>query len=238
MCTMSDVQSQGAAAAPQVRLGDVCRLAGDAQVSMTAGDRLLRKGPYPLYAENCATSGIDDYAIEAGGTVMVSAFGQVVDNFGHLIAYYEPGRCSATEHVHAFVPHDPADGRYLWRVLTTTPKAARLVTGTSQLRQVAGTSLLALSIPWPRRSVRDAYVDALDEMDRRARELADAVPQLLAEGDEAFARMVAPSGEKPSPPARWRPGARAPTSPPPTAGPTSPCASRARRAASAAATRR
>ena len=84
---MSDVQSQGAAAAPQVRLGDVCRLAGDAQVSMTAGDRLLRKGPYPLYAENCATSGIDDYAIEAGGTVMVSAFGQVVDNFGHLIAY-------------------------------------------------------------------------------------------------------------------------------------------------------
>lgn len=194
MCTMSDVQSQGAAAAPQVRLGDVCRLAGDAQVSMTAGDRLLRKGPYPLYAENCATSGIDDYAIEAGGTVMVSAFGQVVDNFGHLIAYYEPGRCSATEHVHAFVPHDPADGRYLWRVLTTTPKAARLVTGTSQLRQVAGTSLLALSIPWPRRSVRDAYVGALDEMDRRARELADAVPQLLAEGDEAFARMVAPSG--------------------------------------------
>lgn len=191
---MSDVQSRGVSEAPQARLGDVCRLAGDVQVSMAAGERLLCKGPYPLYAENCAVSGIDDYAIEAGGTVMVAALGQVLTNTGRLIAHYEPGRCSATEHVHAFVPHDPADGRYLWRVLTTTPKAAHLVTGTSQLRQVAGTSLLALSIPWPCRSVRDAYVDALDGMDLRARELADAVPRLLAEGDEVFARTVGASG--------------------------------------------
>ena len=101
-----------------VRVSDVARLAADARVSMAASDRLLHAGPYPLYAENCTPSGIDDYALEAGGTVMVGAYGQIISSTGHLMAFYEPGRCSATEHVHALVPHDPADARYLWRVLS------------------------------------------------------------------------------------------------------------------------
>ncbi len=197
MSTMSDVQTEGAkGAVGPVRLGDVCRLAGDRQLSLTAAERQARRGPYPLYAENCASSGIDEYAVDEGGAVMVSAFGQVLANTGHLIARYEPGPCAATEHVHALVPHDPADGRYLWRVLTTTPKAARLVTGTSQVRQISGSALLTLPIPWPCRATRDAYVDALDGMDRRAEELAALVPRLLAEGDEAFARMVLPSTDE------------------------------------------
>ena len=182
------------APAPQtVRVGDACRLAGDLQVSMSTAERLARKGPYPYYTENCAVVGIDDYAIEAGGTVMVPSFGQVLGASGRLLASYEPGRCTASEHVHALVPHDPTDGVYLWRVLTNSPRAARMVTGTSQLRQIAAAALLSVPIPWPCRSTRDAFVDGLDDYDRRSRELADLVPALLAEGDEAFARDVLPT---------------------------------------------
>lgn len=174
-----------------VRVSDVARLATNERVSMAASDRLLHAGPYPLYAENCTSSGIDDYALEAGGTVMVGAYGQIISSTGHLMAFYEPGRCSATEHVHALVPHDPADARYLWRVLSCSSKAPRLVSGTSQLRQLAGSALMSVPIPWPDRAIRDAFVERLDAFDRRSRELSERIPALLAEGDEAFANRMA-----------------------------------------------
>lgn len=195
---MTDFQN-GAASAPRAataRLGDVCRLAGDLQLSLPASQRIARKGPYPLYAENCVPIGIDEYAIDEGGAIMVSSFGQVLTSAGYLAAAYEPGRCSATEHVHALIPHDPADGRYIWRVLTTTPKAARMVTGTTQVRQISGSALLTVPIPWPERSVREAYVAALDAYDARAVELAEAVPRLFAQGDDAFARTVLAASDR------------------------------------------
>ena len=173
-----------------VRVADVARLATDERVSMQATDRLLHAGPYPLYAENCMVSGIDDYALEAGGTVLVGAYGQIIASDGFLMAFYEPGRCSATEHVHALVPHDPADALYLWRVLGGSSKAPRLVTGTSQLRQLGGSALLSVPIPWPERPIRDAFVQALDEADRRSQELAELTPSLLAAGDAAFRDIV------------------------------------------------
>lgn len=177
-----------------VRVGDVCRLAGDAQVTLSVSERNLRKGPYPLYAENCTKTGIDDYALEEGGTVLVGAVGQIVTSKGTLGALLECGRCSASEHVHALVPHDPDDARYLWRVLATSPHAAPRVMGTSQLRQLGATSLLSLPIPWPERALRQGYVERLEAFERRASELAERVPELLAQGDEAFARTVAASG--------------------------------------------
>lgn len=186
----------GLPAAPTVRLGEVCRLAGERQLSLSAAERLARQGPYPLYAENCSVSYIDEYALEEGGTVLVPAIGQVVSNEGVLCAVYEPGRCAATEHVHALVPHDPADGRYLWRVLSTSPRASRMVTGTSQVRQIGGPSLLATAVPWPDARRRAAFVEALDACDRRRGELGRAVPDLLAEGDAAFARIVAASTDE------------------------------------------
>ena len=155
------------ASVPTVRLGDVCRLAGDLQLDVSVTERPLRRGPYPHYTENCASVGLDDYAIEAGGTVMLPAYGQIVTPSGALIARLEEGRCSAGRAVHALVPHDPRDARYLWRVLTTSPKAIRAVEGTSMVRMLSVPALLALPVPWPSRAVREAYVAALDELDAR-----------------------------------------------------------------------
>lgn len=194
---MSDKPQEGAAPAkmPEVRVGDVCRLAGDLQESLPASERILRKGPYPYYVENGAVSRLEDYAVEAGGAVMVPAVGSVLSARGFLTASYEEGRCAASEHVHALIPHDPADGRYLWRVLTNSRRAASMVTGTSQLRQLGAGALLATRIPWPAREARDAFVRGIDEYDRRIAELADLVPALLREGDEAFAAALGASGE-------------------------------------------
>ncbi|MBR2834919.1 MAG: hypothetical protein IKE43_04300 [Coriobacteriales bacterium] len=79
-----------------VRVGDVCCLADDACLSLQVSERMATKGPYPLYAENCSVSFIDDYALEAGGTIMVSALGQVLTSQGTLVSILEPNRCSAT----------------------------------------------------------------------------------------------------------------------------------------------
>ena len=179
----------------KVRVGDVCRLAGDRQVRLPMSERMARKGPYPLYAENCMPFGIDDYAIEAGGTVMVSALGQVLTSAGTLVAKLEPGRCSASEHVHALIPHDPADAAYLWRVLTTTPSAAYHVSGTSQLRQLGASALISMPIPWPQRADRDAFVAALEADDREHERLSGLIPQIYARADEAFAAQVAATSE-------------------------------------------
>ncbi len=178
-----------------VRLGDVSRLAQEGRVSMTAADRLLHKGPYPLYAENCSASGIDDYALEAGGTVVVGAFGQVISNTGFLMAVHEPGRCS---------------------VLSNSSKAAHLVAGTSHLRQLAGTALMTVPIPWPEREVREAFVAELDGLEGRIAELGALVPELLRQGDEAFRELVCSAGEGPEAQAlvgevaRWHEGTDVP----------------------------
>ena len=166
---------------------------------MAMSDRVARKGPYPLYAENCMKYGIDDYAIEAGGTVMVSAIGQVVTSAGTLVAMLEPGRCSASEHVHALIPHDPADAAYLWRVISTSPHAARSVTGSAQLRQLGGGALVSTPIPWPSREQRDAFVARLEEFDQEKARLSDLVPELYAKADAAFVEQVVATSDERTP---------------------------------------
>ena len=189
----SDARPASRVSAFKVFVKDVCRLAGDRQVSLTSTDCQARKGPYPYHGGSSAQgASIDDYAIDEGPVVMVGALGQVLDATGHLCAVLEEGRCSASDQVHALVPHDPADARYIWRALTTMPGAGFLVDGTSQFRQLSGPALLAARIPWPCRSVRDRYVEALDEFDERKRSLEAQVWEILAEGDAAFARAFGP----------------------------------------------
>lgn len=189
----SDTRPASRASAFKVFVKDVCRLAGDRQVSLTSAECQARKGPYPFHGGSSAQgSSIDDYAIDEGPVVMVGALGQVLDAAGHLCAALEEGRCSASDQVHALVPHDPADARYIWRALTTLPGASFLVDGTSQFRQLSGPALLAARIPWPCRSVRDRYVEALDELDEKKRALEAQVWEILDEGDAAFARAFGP----------------------------------------------
>ena len=119
----------------RVRLARCVAWRVNLQVRMAMSDRVARKGPYPLYAENCMKYGIDDYAIEAGGTVMVSAIGQVVTSAGTLVAMLEPGRCSASEHVHALIPHDPRRrGLPVARHLDLAPRGRAASPAAPQLR--------------------------------------------------------------------------------------------------------
>ncbi len=173
----------------EVRVGEVCDLADEGRkVPDRLGSSPAVGGAYPLYREDCARSSCDDYGFEAGGVVMVSAIGRVLTGEGTLIAVAEPGRCSAVRQLHALVPHDRSETAYIQRVLSTSPKAARFVTGTAQLRELSPSALRATRIPWPDADVRSSFVRALEELDDRRRAARRRIAACYARGDAAFAR--------------------------------------------------
>ena len=173
-----------------IKLGDVCRAAMEGEQDLTVAERAAHKGPYAYYADNCQPFGIDDWLVEAGGAVIVPAYGTVLANTGFIMARKEQGRFSFGKQVHALVPHDQADTDYLYTVITHSPQVARQVAGTPQLRQISRGALLASRIPWPCRSTRDAFVDMVEADEAEFRRLHNLPAQILAEADEAFARIV------------------------------------------------
>ena len=180
-----------------VKLSEVCRPAKEGVQDLTVADRMAHKGPFAYYADNCAVFGIDDWLVDAQGAIIVPAYGQVVSSTGYVMARMEPGRFSCGKQVHALVPHDPADTDYLYEVITHSPQVAHQVSGTPQLRQLSQTALLASRIPWPCRSTRDSFVSMVRDDADESKRLSDLPAQLLAEGDEAFARIVAAGAGQP-----------------------------------------
>ncbi len=177
-----------------IKLGDVCRVALEGEQDLTVAERAARKGPYAYYADNCQSFGIDDWLVEAGGAVIVPAYGTVVANTGYVMARKEQGRFSFGKQVHTLVPHDRADTDYLYAVVTHSPQVARQVAGTPQLRQISRGALLASRIPWPCRATRDAFVDMVEADEAEFRRLRALPAQILAEADEEFARIVGGAG--------------------------------------------
>ncbi len=173
-----------------VRLSEVCRVAKEGQCELTVAERMARKGPFSYYADNCQQFGIDDWLVDAAGAVIVPAYGQVVSNLGYVMARKEQGRFSFGRSVHALVPYDPADTDYIYQVITHSPQVAHQVSGTPQLRQISEVGLLGSRIPWPCRATRDSFVAMVEDDEAESRRLAALPAQLLAEGDEAFARIV------------------------------------------------
>ena len=179
-----------------VRLGDVCRAAKEGQQDLSVAERSARKGPYAYFADNCQSFGVDDWLVDAGGAVIVPAYGQVVANTGYVMARRERGRFSFGRQVYALVPHDRTDTDYLYNVITHSPQVAHQVTGTPQLRQISLTALLASRIPWPCRAVRDAFVEMIEADEAEFKRLRALPAQLMAEGDEAFANIVDADGSE------------------------------------------
>lgn len=177
-----------------VRLGDVCRAAKEGQQDLTVAERSARKGPYAYFADNCQSFGVDDWLVDAGGAIIVPAYGQIVANTGYVMARKEQGRFSFGKQVYALVPHDRTDTDYLYNVITHSPQVAHQVTGTPQLRQISLTALLASRIPWPCRAVRDAFVEMIEADEAEFKRLRALPAQLMAEGDEAFASIVDADG--------------------------------------------
>ena len=179
-----------------VRLGDVCRAAKEGEQDLTVAERSARKGPYAYFADNCQSFGVDDWLVDAGGAIIVPAYGQIVANTGYVMARKEQGRFSFGKQVYALVPHDRTDTDYLYNVVTHSPQVAHQVTGTPQLRQISLTALLAARIPWPCRAVRDAFVEMIEADEAEFKRLRALPAQLMAEGDEAFASIVAADGSE------------------------------------------
>ena len=179
-----------------VRLGDVCRAAKEGEQDLTVAERSARKGPYAYFADNCQSFGVDDWLVDAGGAIIVPAYGQIVANTGYVMARKEQGRFSFGKQVYALVPHDRTDTDYLYNVITHSPQVAHQVTGTPQLRQISLTALLASRIPWPCRAVRDAFVEMIEADEAEFKRLRALPAQLMAEGDEAFASIVAADGSE------------------------------------------
>ena len=134
--------------------------------------------------------------MDAGGAIIVPAYGQIVANTGYVMARKEQGRFSFGKQVYALVPHDRTDTDYLYNVITHSPQVAHQVTGTPQLRQISLTALLAARIPWPCRAVRDAFVEMIEADEAEFKRLRALPAQLMAEGDEAFASIVAADGSE------------------------------------------
>lgn len=179
-----------------VRLGDVCRAAKEGEQDLTVAERSARKGPYAYFADNCQSFGVDDWLVDAGGAIIVPAYGQIVANTGYVMARKEQGRFSFGKQVYALVPRDRTDTDYLYNVITHSPQVAHQVTGTPQLRQISLTALLASRIPWPCRAVRDAFVEMIEADEAEFKRLRALPAQLMAEGDEAFASIVAADGSE------------------------------------------
>ena len=179
-----------------VRLGDVCRAAKEGQQDLTVAERSARKGPYAYFADNCQSFGVDDWLVDAGGAIIVPAYGQIVTNTGYVMARKEQGRFSFGKQVYALVPHDRTDTDYLYNVITHSPQVAHQVTGTPQLRQISLTALLASRIPWPCRAVRDTFVEMIEADEAEFKRLRALPAQLMAEGDEAFASIVGADGSE------------------------------------------
>lgn len=179
-----------------VRLGDVCRAAKEGEQDLTVAERSARKGPYAYFADNCQSFGVDDWLVDAGGAIIVPAYGQIVANTGYVMARKEQGRFSFGKQVYALVPHDRTDTDYLYNVITHSPQVAHQVTGTPQLRQISLTALLASRIPWPCRAVRDAFVEMIEADEAEFKRLRALPTQLMAEGDEAFASIVVADGSE------------------------------------------
>ena len=177
-----------------VKLADVCRAAKEGQQDLTVAERSARKGPYAYFADNCQSFGVDDWLVDAGGAIIVPAYGQIVANTGYVMARKEQGRFSFGKQVYALVPHDRTDTDYLYNVITHSPQVAHQVTGTPQLRQISLTALLASRIPWPCRAVRDAFVEMIEADEAEFKRLRALPAQLMAEGDEAFASIVNADG--------------------------------------------
>ena len=173
-----------------VKLADVCRAAKEGQQGLTVAERSARKGPYAYFADNCQSFGVDDWLVDAGGAIIVPAYGQIVANTGYVMARKEQGRFSFGRQVYALVPHDRTDTDYLYNVITHSPQVAHQVTGTPQLRQISLTALLASRIPWPCHAVRDAFVEMIEADEAEFKRLRALPAQLMAEGDEAFASIV------------------------------------------------
>lgn len=165
------------------RVQDVATFHNDRCVSVRGTERLLRRGPYPLYVET-GTAPFDDFLFD-GTFIVQGGLCNVENERGCFAAQYVEGRFSATPLYHVLACENAADTRYLREVLVRTPVRGRADAGGQSIR-LSENSLRHLPVPWPGKRERATFVSLIDTYSQEATALKKQVGDLTEEGVKAF----------------------------------------------------
>lgn len=168
---------------PTKRLQDVASFHNDRRVSVRGSQRLLRRGPYPLYVE-AGTVPFDDYFYD-GTYLVVGSLCNVENAQGCFGSQLAQGKFAVTPLHHVIAGANEDDTTYLHEVLSHTPVRGRADAGAQSIR-LSENSLRHLPIPWPAREARRAFVAFLNRSRHDEQALREEVAALLQEGARIF----------------------------------------------------
>lgn len=176
------------------RLHEVADFCNDRRQVVRGQQRLLRRGPFPLYVENGIVP-FDDYSYD-GLFLILGSLCNVETSQGCFAVQQAEGKFSVTDLYHVIAGKTDADTRYLREVLSHMPVRGRADEGGQSIR-LAENSLRYLPIPWPAKAERQAFVALGEEHRDHLQNLGERLTQ-LAEGnqhewDEALRASVKPA---------------------------------------------
>ena len=172
------------------RLEEVATVFDDRCGTVRGVQRLLRRGPYPLYVESGAVP-FDDYAFD-GTYLLLGSVCNVEASNGCLRVTEARGRFSVTDLYHVVACESDEDTAYLRHVLSRIPAHAH-AEASGQTVRLSENSLRHIRVPWPDAAARRALVRFLDEHEAMAAEDAGQARRLLDEGAALYDEAVAGS---------------------------------------------
>ena len=165
------------------RLQDIATIYNDRRITVRGTERLLRRGPYPLYVE-AGTVPFDDYSFD-GCYLVLGSLCNVENAQGCFAVQRAEGKFSVTDLYHVVACPADNDTRYLREILSHMPVRGRADEGGQSVR-LSENSLRYLPIPWPSEAARQAFVALADEHRGRLQNLGERLAQLTEEGRLAW----------------------------------------------------
>ena len=174
------------------RLEEVAAVLDERCGAVRGVQRLLRRGPYPLYVE-AGPVPFDDYAFD-GTYLLLGSVCNVEAPDGRLRVTEARGKFAATDLHHVVACERDEDTAYLRRILSRVPAHAHAdVSG--QTVRLSENSLRHIRVPWPDAAVRDAFVRFMEEQEASAAADEERARRLFDEGAARYLEATAGSSE-------------------------------------------
>lgn len=154
--------------------------------------RLLRRGPYPLYVE-AGTVPFDDYAFD-GSYLLLGSVCNVEAPDGCLRVTEAHGKFAVTDLHHVIACERDEDTAYLRRILSRVPARAH-ADESGQTVRLSENSLRHIRVPWPDIAVRDAFVRFAEEQEASVAADEERTRRLFDEGAARYLEATAASSE-------------------------------------------
>lgn len=174
-------------------LDEVAVIRDSDRIIVHGTQRIMRKGPYRLYAE-AGWVPFDDYMLD-GDFLIIGDVCDVVSPTGCLSVQRARGRCSVTDTHHVVEALDPMDSDYLYRVLRCTPAQGNADIA-SQTARLSQKNLRAVRIPWPDEDIRHAFCAFLDDCDLHIHDIDVRIAALQREGEADCAEVLSTNGAR------------------------------------------